>query len=199
MDWLTFLSKLAEHLAWPITTLVVVLSFKDTIQKKIKDLVFAKAGSIEAEFEKGLTKVGSDLEKQEPFLAPRTAILNAYEELEEATKSVNLNTEEALKDAISQLEKLRNLIVNTNVDTEPSSETALTYVSLARQARAGVESLTKREKQIMELIVNGQEKRQIADDLGISIKTVEVHRANIMKKANVNTVPELVAWYQKTQ
>ncbi len=199
MDWLTFLSKLAEHLAWPITTLVVVLSFKDTIQKKIKDLVFAKAGSIEAEFEKGLTKVGSDLEKQEPFLAPRTAILNAYEELEEATKSVNLNTEEALKDAISQLEKLRNLIVNTNVDTEPSSETALKYVSLARQARAGVESLTKREKQIMELIVNGQEKRQIADDLGISIKTVEVHRANIMEKANVNTVPELVAWYQKTQ
>lgn len=199
MDWLTFLSKLAEHLAWPITTLVVVLSFKDTIQKKIKDLIFAKAGSIEAEFEKGLTKVGNDLEKQEPFLAPRTAILNAYEELEEATKSVNLNTEEALKDAISQLGKLRNLVVNTNVDTQPSSETALKYVALARQARAGLESLTKREKQIMELIVNGKEKRKIADDLGITIKTVEAHRANIMEKANVNTVADLVVWYHKTK
>lgn len=51
----------------------------------------------------------------------------------------------------------------------------------------------------MELIVNGKEKRKIADDLGITIKTVEAHRANIMEKANVNTVADLVVWYHKTK
>jgi len=52
--------------------------------------------------------------------------------------------------------------------------------------------LTSREAQVLERIVAGRLNKQIADDLGISIKTVEAHRANIMEKLNANTVADLL-------
>ncbi|MBL8471916.1 MAG: response regulator transcription factor [Rhodocyclaceae bacterium] len=55
-----------------------------------------------------------------------------------------------------------------------------------------LESLTEREKEVMRLIVAGRLNKQIADDLGISIKTVEVHRARVMEKMDVRAVAELV-------
>ena len=52
--------------------------------------------------------------------------------------------------------------------------------------------LTLREAQVLERIVAGRLNKQIADGLGISIKTVEAHRANIMEKLNANTVADLL-------
>ncbi len=52
--------------------------------------------------------------------------------------------------------------------------------------------LTVRESQVLERIVAGRLNKQIADDLGISIKTVEAHRANIMEKLSANTVADLL-------
>ena len=52
--------------------------------------------------------------------------------------------------------------------------------------------LTSREAQVLERIVAGRLNKQIADDLGISIKTVEAHRSNIMEKLNANTVADLL-------
>lgn len=52
--------------------------------------------------------------------------------------------------------------------------------------------LTPREQQVLERIVSGRLNKQIADDLGISIKTVEAHRASIMDKTNSGTVADLM-------
>ena len=52
--------------------------------------------------------------------------------------------------------------------------------------------LTGREAQVLERIAAGRLNKQIADDLGISIKTVEAHRANIMEKLGANTVADLL-------
>ena len=55
-----------------------------------------------------------------------------------------------------------------------------------------ISKLTSREAQVLERIVAGRLNKQIADDLGISIKTVEAHRANIMEKLNAATVADLL-------
>ncbi|MCW8409869.1 response regulator [Legionella sp. PATHC035] len=53
-------------------------------------------------------------------------------------------------------------------------------------------SLTKREKQVMHLVVEGHLNKQIAYELNISISTVEVHRANVMRKMQVKSLAELI-------
>lgn len=61
-----------------------------------------------------------------------------------------------------------------------------------QDAQERLERLTAREHQVLERIVAGRLNKQIADDLGISIKTVEAHRANIMDKLDVRTMADLM-------
>jgi RNA polymerase sigma factor (sigma-70 family) len=52
--------------------------------------------------------------------------------------------------------------------------------------------LTERERQVVEMIYNGYPNKGIAHELGIKMGTVEYHRSNIMRKLEVDSVPELV-------
>lgn len=55
-----------------------------------------------------------------------------------------------------------------------------------------IKQLTKREAEVLEGMLLGRLNKQIADDLGINMKTVEQHRARIMEKMAVNSFAELV-------
>jgi RNA polymerase sigma factor (sigma-70 family) len=68
----------------------------------------------------------------------------------------------------------------------------LSQAQAQREHDAMLARLTAREQQVLERIVAGRLNKQIADDLGISIKTVEAHRANIMEKLQVTTVADLM-------
>jgi FixJ family two-component response regulator len=74
---------------------------------------------------------------------------------------------------------------------EHAKDTFADY-QLAVNRDALLAKLTLRESQVLERIVAGRLNKQIADDLGISIKTVEAHRANIMEKLSANTVADLL-------
>ena len=60
------------------------------------------------------------------------------------------------------------------------------------EMRNSVRDLTARQRQIMELVVGGQPSKNIAADLGISRRTVENHRASIMRKTGSKSIPALV-------
>jgi FixJ family two-component response regulator len=62
----------------------------------------------------------------------------------------------------------------------------------SRQAAERLASLTQREREILDCVVAGKINRVIAEDLAISVKTVEAHRARIMEKLAVDSVAELV-------
>jgi FixJ family two-component response regulator len=57
---------------------------------------------------------------------------------------------------------------------------------------AVMEKLTPRERQVLELVVAGKLNKTIADVLGISIKTVELHRSNLMAKLGARNVAEVI-------
>jgi FixJ family two-component response regulator len=53
-------------------------------------------------------------------------------------------------------------------------------------------TLTPREREVMELVVAGRHNRDIADEMGISTRTVEVHKARVMQKLKVDSIAQLV-------
>lgn len=53
-------------------------------------------------------------------------------------------------------------------------------------------NLTPREREVMDLVVTGRHNREIAEVLGISTRTVEVHKARMITKLGVTSVPDLV-------
>ena len=66
----------------------------------------------------------------------------------------------------------------------------------ARQEKAGVlekiEKLTNREREVFDLVVTGKPNKVIAYELGVSQRTIEIHRARVMEKMSARSLAELV-------
>jgi len=66
------------------------------------------------------------------------------------------------------------------------------YSHAGRTVEDDEQHLTERERQVLQSIVEGKSNKEIALDLGISPKTVSVHRTNLMSKLNVQNTVELI-------
>jgi two-component system CheB/CheR fusion protein len=78
---------------------------------------------------------------------------------------------------------------------ERALERAQDSVKLSHWRRSAAERiarLTPRERDVMDLVVQGRPNKIIADDLGISQRTVENHRAAVMKRTGVASIPDLI-------
>jgi two-component system response regulator DctR len=71
-----------------------------------------------------------------------------------------------------------------------SAQALLARASATASARALAE-LTEREREVMQLVIDGRPNKLIADELDISVRTVEVHRARVFEKMNVKSAVEL--------
>jgi len=77
------------------------------------------------------------------------------------------------------------------------SETVLEgFLRSGRQAGIATAAprLTPREREVMQLLAEGHRNKQIAQDLGISVKTVETHRTTLMRKIGVKSIVDLVRY-----
>jgi FixJ family two-component response regulator len=58
--------------------------------------------------------------------------------------------------------------------------------------RARLASLTPREREVLDLLASGKANKMMAQDLGLSQRTVEIHRAHVMEKMGAKSVAQLV-------
>lgn len=70
--------------------------------------------------------------------------------------------------------------------------------STAKDA-APTDRLTPREREIVQLIAEGRTNKDIARELGLSVKTADAHRANVMRKLDLHSVSELVLYAVRNQ
>ena len=82
-------------------------------------------------------------------------------------------------------------ILRGEIYLSPGISECVVHAALANNAVA-VGLLTQKERQVLQLIGEGKTNKEIAQQLGVSVKTVESHRANLMKKLAVHETASLV-------
>lgn len=84
-----------------------------------------------------------------------------------------------------------NALVDRVEQALAHSAAALTQHSQSSSLQARLDELTEREKAVMRLVVGGLPNKLVADQLDISVRTVEVHRARVFDKMGVKSAVEL--------
>jgi DNA-binding NarL/FixJ family response regulator len=68
------------------------------------------------------------------------------------------------------------------------------FLSQTGEEVSGLEQLTSRQREILQLIAEGHSSKQIAQILDSSVKTIDAHRANIMERLDIHNLPGLVRY-----
>jgi DNA-binding NarL/FixJ family response regulator len=99
---------------------------------------------------------------------------------------------DAARDLISALEALAG---RKTFFTSKVAEIVLeTYLKGAPEQPAEKDVLTSREREVVQLLAEGKSTKEVAIALGLSVKTAETHRSNIMRKLDVHSVSQLVLY-----
>ena len=95
--------------------------------------------------------------------------------------------------AASELIEAIHEILNGRIYLSPGISQTVVEAYLQQNSEES-ESLTHRELQVLQLVAEGRTTKEIAASLGVSAKTADSHRSNIMHKLNMHTVAELVRY-----
>ena len=99
------------------------------------------------------------------------------------------------KDAgLAELEKAIDLVSDGRSYFSPRVVDAMRELMLSGGQDDSLESLTTREREIVQLIAESYSNKEIAAKLGMSVRTADTHRTNIMKKLDLHDVAALTRW-----
>ncbi len=99
----------------------------------------------------------------------------AFDELINAIQTVNQNQ-------LYLSQSIANTIVMDHISRLKETDTSVYTV------------LTEREREVLQLLAEGHNTKQIASQLNVSVKTIETHRLNIMNKLDIHSVAELTKY-----
>ena len=117
---------------------------------------------------------------------PQTRISSRPEQTEAAAYGVRETSAQQLVEAV------RNTAGSPESDREMQEKNQRELI-FERQ-ETGKKSLTSREREVLKLLVEGKTVRSAAGVLGLSVKTVDAHKFNLMRKLGIHNKEELVMW-----
>ena len=133
----------------------------------------------------------SGIELQERLTAQRIRIpiifITGHGDVQMAVRAVQAGAFDFIEKPFNDqdlLDRIQRAISFDSERRERDSQRALLSALFA--------GLTPREREVMDLVVEGMSNKAVANTLGLSAKTVEVHRAKVMEKMNARSVSDLV-------
>lgn len=188
-------SLLQEHAGWEICGEAV--DGRDAVAKAAQlhpDVVILDIGMPNLN--------GLDAAQQILRLEPQTMILVLTmdeseqlmrEALQAGVRGIVLKSDTA-RDLAMAIEALQN---RRTFFTESVAEMVLDgYIGRKSPGSAGAfrDPLTRREREVVQLLAEGKSSKEVAVVLGLSVKTAETHRANLMRKLDIHSVSQLVLY-----
>lgn len=144
-------------------------------------------------------EVARRLKKEHPHI--KIVILTMHEEEEYTLKMIRAGVSGyMLKDSAARdvIDAIRNAHEGKAFfSPQVSKILAESYRDITSPAEDPYERLNDREREVLQLILEGHTNKKIAATLFLSPKTVDNHRTNLMRKLNVHSVSELVLWAAK--
>ncbi len=127
-----------------------------------------------------------DLLKQQDVSIP-VIFISGHGDVSMAVKAMKAGASDFIEKPFDN-EHLLNLVSICLVDSVSLNNST----QLRHELEAKVASLTKREREVMELLVDGKQNKVIAKELNISTRTVELHRSRVMEKLHAHSLSEIV-------
>ncbi len=118
---------------------------------------------------------------------PPIIIITGHGDVQMAVRAVKAGASEFLEKPFNEQQLLDSIHIALEQDAEQRGK-----ASKLAEIQHRVDRLTEREKEVMELIVNGMLNKNIAHELNISQSTVEAHRSRVMEKMEARTLSDLM-------
>jgi DNA-binding NarL/FixJ family response regulator len=164
----------------------------DLVKSKLPNLVLMDIGMAELGGLEALPQIVKG------FPGVKVIILSAHANEEYVIRALRSGAAGyMLKDAAtSELELAVRSVSEDKMYLSPSiSRTVINnYLQRVGGAISPLEQLTPRQREILQLIAEGKNTKEIAAELAISVKTVESHRLQLMERLNIHDVPGLVRY-----
>jgi two-component system response regulator FixJ len=120
--------------------------------------------------------------------------LTAHGDIEMAVKAVKAGALDFIQKPFRDQDLIDKVHCAIREDAQSRSQ-----IREATEIQSRIESLTPRERQLLEMVVAGRANKVIASDLNISQRTVEIHRARVMKKMKADSVTDLVRMVMRSE
>ena len=128
----------------------------------------------------------------------RVIVLSMYANPEYVVQAMRAGAHGYLikEDAVSQLKAAIKVVASGELYFSPriSKDFIKNYLERVDAEYDPLGQLTSRQREILQLIAEGKNTKEIASDLDVSIKTVEAHRLQLMGRLNIHDIPGLVRY-----